>query len=685
MSRGKMFVVLVCQTLHVSMAMQCTQCAPGKFKSPNMFFSQCTPCLQDTFSAAPGAASCEACPPFSASAAGSSRCTFEPCRSQNYTTGCVCPVGTTGQDSGPCNACTRGTYKNVTGSAQCDNCSSTKTSVAGSVSCFCQANYITSDIGDCLPCMNGMISRENSATCFCPNGTTTVDGKCAEIYSEGLRLSGFIRVEESNSTNTSSSGNLDTLMKDLIASIALQYNISADLVQVIFTTTSRNLLQESGIRVDIIIMSTSAESFANVVNTTIALPMLQEVERTFLPISLNEGTIILCGQNEVSIATACVCNKRYSRSAGKCVACAPGTSKATSGDTNCDACSGNTFSRTAAEQCSACPLSATTRKNHTTCACNTGFVFFKGVCTQTKDVYMNVSGILQMPYGIFSTSQLQAILEDGMSTYLNFSMEFITIFVTAPIEETNTTGIEGNNTTDANTTNDGTEQTNTTDTNTTNDGTEQTNTTDANTTNDTMPADGSWDTSNSTQSGRRLLYALPIDYYFVALFQIEFGDEDAYAKIQKYLNDTQYGATTLTESNGYRIVPRRAVLLPGYFSADGSVLPSCADGKAWIFDSVTETLRCPVDVVPVPEQVKPKNEDMPGWQLALAIVLPLIAVLIAVYVTPGIAQNPFNRQSEKEALLPKSSVVYPLSFKTQPTVTAPASVYPPLSSKNSRQ
>ena len=674
MSHGKIFVVLVCQTLHVSMAMQCTQCAPGKFKSQNMFFSPCTPCLHNTFSAAPGAASCDACPPFSASAAGSSRCTFEPCRSQNYSTGCVCPVGTTGPDSGPCDACAAGTYKNATGDAQCNNCSSTKTSVAGSVSCFCQANYITTDVGDCLPCMNGMISRENSAVCFCPNGTTTVEGNCVQIYSEGLRLSGFISIPESNSTNTSSSTDLDTLMQELIRSIALQYNISEDLVQVIFTTTSRNLLNEHGLRVDIIIMATSAETFAAVANTTIELPLLQEVVRTFLPISLNEGTIVLCGNNEISIATACVCSRRYTRSAGTCSKCAPGTSKATDGDEACGKCSGDTFSGIGDAQCSACPLSATTRKNHTTCACNTGFVFFRGVCTQTKDVYMNVSGILQMPYGDFLASQLQAILLEGMSTYLNFSREFITIIVTPPIEIINTTGTGGINTTDANETND---------TNTT--GTEGINTTDANETNDTMPADGSWDVSNSTQSGRRLLFALPVDYYFIALFQIEIGDEEAYAKIRQYLNDTQYGATTMTDSNGYRIVPRRAELLPGYFSADGSVLESCADGRAYIFDSVTETLQCPVDIVPAPEQVKPKNEDMPAWQLALAIVLPLLAVLIAIYVTPGIAQNPFNRRSEKEALLPKSSVVYPLTFKTQATVPVLTSAYPPLNFKNSRQ
>lgn len=583
MSSSKLLVILSCLMLRASIAMQCTRCAPGKFKSPDMLFSPCTLCLQNTFSSAPGAARCDACPPFSASAAGSSRCTFEPCRGQNYSTGCVCPVGTTGPDSGPCAACAPGTYKNATGAARCDNCSSTKTSAAGSGSCFCKANYFTTDVGDCLPCMNGMISRENSATCFCPNGTTTVDGTCAVIYSEGLRLSGFIGIVESNSTNTSSSANLDSLMRDLIRSIALQYNISEDLVQVIFTTTSRNLLNQHGIRVDIIIMATSPESFASVVNTTIALPILEEVQRTVLPISLNEGTIVLCGNNEISIATACVCRRRYTRSAGTCSKCAPGTSKATDGDAACGECSGNTFSGTGAAQCSACPLSATSRQNHTSCACNTGAVFFRGVCTQTKDVYMNVSGILQMPYGDFLASQLQAILLEGMSTYLNFSREFITIIVTPPIEIINTTGTERINTTDAN--------------------------------------------GTTTQSGRRLLFELPVDYYFIALFQIEIGDEGAYAKILKYLNDTQYGTTTITESNGYVISPRRAELLPGYFSADGSILQSCPDGRAYIYDTVTEKLQCPVDIVPPSE---PREHNTQWWILILIIVLVLIIVLAIV-------------------------------------------------------
>ena len=627
MSRSNLLLILACQVLHASTGTQCTRCAPGKFKSPDMIFSACTPCLQDTFSSTPGAARCDACPPFSASAGGSSRCTFEPCRGQNYSTGCVCPVGTTGPDSGPCAACAAGTYKNATGAARCDNCSSTKTSAAGSGSCFCQANYITTDVGDCLPCMNGMISRENSAVCFCPNGTTTVDGKCAVIYSEGLRLSGFVSIAESNSTNTSSSINLDSLMRDLIKSIALQYNISEDLVQVIFTTTTRNLLDQHGVRVDIIIMATSAETFAAVANTTVALPMLQEVVRTLLPISLNEGTIVLCGNNEISISTACVCIKRYTRSAGRCVECAPGTSKSTDADAACGECSNNTFSLAGAAQCSPCPLSATTNQQHTSCSCNTAFVFFKDTCTATEPVYLNVTGALQLPPGEFQDSQLQQILLDSFSAYLNFSKEFITIIISQRTNDvSNDTDVNG---TGANLTN------------------ASTSTTTARP-DVTTPRPGNW--SNSTHSRRRLLYDLTVERFFAVLFQIGLNDKPAYAKIQNFINDTENGITTITNANGYRIVVKKAVLTPGYFNAAGTALSKCDDGEYPALDSISKKLDCKAKVIAeVVEEVA--QQTWAYWAVLFVGVLVLAVIIYIHYYRKSIDTLPaYETVPQKDAV-----------------------------------
>ena len=70
----KLLVVVMCQTLRVSMAMQCTRCAPGKFKSPDMLFEPCTNCAANTYSsrtARTNASTCIPCFDNSVSAAGS--------------------------------------------------------------------------------------------------------------------------------------------------------------------------------------------------------------------------------------------------------------------------------------------------------------------------------------------------------------------------------------------------------------------------------------------------------------------------------------------------------------------------------------------------------------------------------------------------------------------------------------
>lgn len=597
MSSKNLFVMLVCQMVHVSLGTQCTLCAPGKFKSPDMLFTRCTLCPQNTFSALPGAAQCTPCPVFSASVMGSSRCTFEPCRGTNYSMGCVCPIGTTGPDGGPCNSCAVGTYKNATGAARCDNCSSTKTSVAGSASCFCRANYITTDFGDCLPCMNGMISRENSATCFCPNGTSLVDGRCAQIYSEGVRLSGFINLETSNITNTSS--NIDSLIQQITSSIASQYNISESLVQVIFTAASRNLLQQSGYRTDIIILSENAEAFASVANKTVDLPMLQDVERTTLPISLNEGTIVLCAKNEISIATACVCAAGYTRSTGRCVGCGPGKVKAVGGDMECDTCRNNTFSRTAATKCSLCPFSSVMKENHTSCSCNTAFVFFNDTCTATESVYLNVTGVLQLPEGEFRDFELEKILLDSFSTYLNFSREFITIIIMKKNEDAS-------------------------------------NGTDMNLTNVSTPADMNAstppsiaNTSNSSYSRRRLLYDLTVDRFFTALFQIGLNDNPTYVKVKNFINDTKNEIQSITDANGYRIVMQKVDLTPGYFNAAGTAIRKCDDGQYPVADSLSKKLECKAKVIrEVTEKVA---QETSGYLFAMAVGVLVLVVCIGIH------------------------------------------------------
>jgi hypothetical protein len=532
--------------------------------------------------------------------------------------GCVCPIGSTGPDGGPCKTCGVGTYKNATGDARCDNCSSTKTSVAGSASCFCQANYITTDVGDCLPCMNGMISRENSATCFCPNGTSLVDGNCAQIYSEGLRLSGFINIEESNSSNTSSSG-LDSLLQQLTTSIAVQYNISESLVQVIFSTASRNLLQESGYQVDVIIMAQSKEDLDRVVNQTSVAPppMIQDLQRTTLPISLNEGSIVLCAKNENSIGTACVCSAGYARSAGKCVACAPGLVKEGAGDAACNTCTGNTFSRAGALQCSPCPLSAVMRENHTSCSCNTAFVFFKDTCTPTEAVYLNVSGVLQLPLGQYRDWQLKQILVDGFSAYLNVSKDFITATVLQDDEVADDTG-------------------------------------------ENVSA------GNSSYRRRRLLYDRPVQYNFTVQMQIEKNDMVTYAKIENFTKNAIDAIKSIMDPNGYLIVLQEAELTPGYFTADGKPVSKCEDGQDRVLDFLKKILFCDVRTSVVEVEEKPALWWL--W-LVVATVLALIIVVVVVYRSQGHKATACAQPRSMQAPPSRQHAMFPAKLHFPATVS----------------
>ena len=513
-ARTKLVLVLLCLALRVCTGTQCMRCAPGKFKSADMLFTPCTLCPENTFSAVPGAAQCTPCPPFSSSVMGSSRCTFEPCRGEDYSTGCVCPVGTTGPDSGPCAACAVGTFKNRTGAAPCQNCSGNMTSVA------------------------------RSGTCFCPNGTALVDGACASIYREGVRLCGVFKIDDSNATNNSNSTNIDidAMIRQIRSSIASQYNISESLVQVSFSSSNtdsdyaglRHLLHESEYHFDVLIMTRSKEELARVVNLTATEPprILEEVERTVLAVSVQEGAVVLCPPNEVSTGKACVCAAGYTRCAkcGKCLACAQGLAKSQGGDAACDTCTNNTFSRTGAVQCSACPFSAVTKDNHTSCSCNPAFVFFRDTCTPTESVYLNLTGVVKLREGEFTDSELQQILVDGFSAYLDYSKEFITIIINRNAIATN-------------------------------------------------------DTSNSTYR-RRLLNDLPVEFDYTALMRVEKNDKETYEKIKNISAEAKNQVISITDAAGNQIDVGAAALQDSYLRNDGKPLDACPDGRQMKLDLV---------------------------------------------------------------------------------------------------
>jgi hypothetical protein len=178
------------------------------------------------------------------------------------------------------------------------------------------------------------------------------------------------------------------------------------------------------------------------------------------------------------------------------------------------------------------------KDNHTTCSCNPGFVFFRDTCTATESEYLELSGALQLPQGEFSDAELKQILLDGFSAYLNFSKEFITIYI-------NYNNDIGNG------------------------------------------------TSNATSRRRSLLSNSTgnstVAFKYKAVMQVQKDDKTTIAKIQSISASNE---TISIEQNGHVITVTDAKVEQGYPSPDGKPLEECPKGRRRAFDWALKTLVC---------------------------------------------------------------------------------------------
>ena len=138
---------------------ECTACITGTYKDVNGS-SPCSVCLRGTYSTATAAISkttCQSCPPYTSSGAGT-----------KLLTNCICNKGYTGPNGAECAACIAGTYKNVSGSTACTKCQPGK------------IGYETAAISEsiCVPCLEDTYHHaEGSMTCTpCPRRSHSVPG-----------------------------------------------------------------------------------------------------------------------------------------------------------------------------------------------------------------------------------------------------------------------------------------------------------------------------------------------------------------------------------------------------------------------------------------------------------------------------------------------------------------------------
>ena len=509
---------------------QCHRCPAGKFKSPEMIFSRCTACPENTFSSGPGA-------------------------------------------------------------------------------------------GRCSPCMNGTISRENSAACFCPNGTLLVDSNCTQIFPQGVKLSGFVDVPPANSSNFAGEAGLEAFKQQLIASIASLYNISEGLVLIVFPPAST--------KTDIYILGTDAEQHESNTNKTTGIkpPMMLHVEQTVVHFLLIEGRMHVCGRNQISTGTACVCAAGYTRTGGQCVACAAGKVKGQGGDGACDTCTNNTFSAAAAVECVSCPVLSAANRDHTSCVCNTGFVFYNGTCTALESVYVRVFGDINVTQDALSTSELEDLLVNGMSLALNLPKDFIIILI---IQSVTTTAAIST-----------TPRTTTTPTPTTS------TTSAVRTTTTPIPHNS----SNSTHTGRRLLNVPTQLILFesflraITLNQLE--------KVQLGLSAAANLSTLVKEITGLKVKFGRRESVQGFVNSDGS--PFSCPGGFPMPNTTTGLLDCiPYEIPPPPE---PANNT--------ALVATVVVVLL---VMMGIGAYKYG--SQRHAYKPVSTGTPPQTTETASNSTS---------------
>jgi hypothetical protein len=136
-----------------------------------------------------------------------------------------------------------------------------------------------------------------------------------------------------------------------------------------------------------------------------------------------------------------------------------------------------------------------------------------------------------------------------------------------------------------------------------------------------------------------LLVDLTLEYVFTALFQIEKGDTQTYAKIQNFTYQAKNEINTIIAASEYRIVINQADLTPGYFTAAGSALAKCSDGTYPTADSISKELGCKANII----------AEVVG-KVTSAYWVPIVIVLgVAVLAGAAVAGYRYRKCVESEA------------------------------------
>ena len=396
----------------VSGSAECSNCSAGTYLNAlgAIFATNCTLCPADTYSFQ-GANLCTQCTGNSSSPEGST-----------LDSACKCNRGYTGKDGGPCEACAVGKYKQVSGSAECIDCSAgmylnarggikdtncsdcprDTYSLKGSAhcancpgnstsetqsptlsSCECNAGYTGPNGGLCVACAVGKYKEFNgSAECIdCSAGMYLnarggiKETNCSECPRDTYSLQGAAQCENcpGNSTSDAQSPTLSSCECNAgytgpdggrcVACAVGKYKLHLGTAACEQCSAGKYLNERGG----------THES-----NCSVCGP------DTYSPIA--SSTCISCPSNSFSPeqsteASNCQCNKGYTGpDGGACEACDAGTYKLRTGSESCELCTAGKYSTVTAsvtgDTCQTCPGHTNSHAGSdekTDCICNAGF------------------------------------------------------------------------------------------------------------------------------------------------------------------------------------------------------------------------------------------------------------------------------------------------------------------------
>ena len=202
---------------HLEGRHSCRQCTPGTYNSQlaQRACSNCTIGMYSLNYSAISPETCKYCPAGQWSPEGSANCNLCPAYSRTLAisglvTDCVCDPGYIGPGGSTCVACAAGLYKDVQGPEGCVSCPALTSSFPGTV---------------------------RATDCWCVSGYIKVSGVCVAMIPRPIQISGSLE----NLPVNPSPAQIQNATQQLRQSIAAQFNVAIELVQVDAVANSSNV------------------------------------------------------------------------------------------------------------------------------------------------------------------------------------------------------------------------------------------------------------------------------------------------------------------------------------------------------------------------------------------------------------------------------------------------------------